>query len=110
KTVEAATTDALAHAGISLRAAGPVLVATVADYWFDGQPVHTTEIIVAYDLFDRSGRLLWHAQVRGYGTATLLLGSALVNTFRDALQQAATQATNAFRSPAFVSSLDRASS
>jgi hypothetical protein len=109
QTVEAATADALAHAGISVHGGGPVLVATIHEYWFDGHPVHTTEIVVAYDLFDGAGRPLWHAQVRGYASATLLLGSALVNTFREALHQTASQASDAFRSSPFVTSLQSAS-
>ena len=109
QTVEAATTDALGHAGILIQTSRPVLVASVKEYWFDGHPLHTTEIVVAYDLLDGNGRSLWHAEFRGDASATLLLGSALVNTFRSALQEMARQASDAFRSPAFQASLRSAS-
>ena len=32
--------------GSPVHAGGPVLVATVHEYWFDGHPMHTTEIVV----------------------------------------------------------------
>jgi len=109
QTVGAATRDALAHAGISVRPASPVLVAAVSEYWFDGHPVHTTEIIVSYDLLDTRGRSRWHADLRGDASATLLLGSALVNTFRDALHELAERASEAFSSDAFRAALRTAS-
>jgi hypothetical protein len=108
QTVGAATTDALAHAGVSVRPAAPVLVATVKEYWFDGHPVHTTEIVVSYELMDAGGRSLWHADFRGAASATVLLGSALANTFRDALQEVAGRASEGFRSPGFRAALAHA--
>jgi hypothetical protein len=105
RTVEAATADALAHAGMSIDPAAPMLIASVREYWFDGHPVHRTQIIVAYDLLDRGGRTLWHADYRGDGSATILLGSALVNTFRTALQEVARHAGEGFRSPEFQAAL-----
>jgi len=109
RTVEAATADALAHAGISIKPAAPTLVASVKDYWFDGETVHTTEVVVSYDLVDPAGRTLWHADFRGDASATVLLGSALVNTFRNALQELAQHAIEGFRSTEFQAALRRSS-
>lgn len=109
QTVRAATTDALRHAGISVRPAAPMLVATVKDYWFDGHPVHTTEIVVSYELLDAGGRSLWHEDFRGDASATVLMGSAFVNTFRNALRQLAGRASEAFGSPGFRAALRSAS-
>ena len=109
RTVEAATADALAHAGISIKPAAPMLVASVREYWFDGHTIHQTVIIVSYDLIDRAGRPLWHADFRGDGSATFLLGSALVDTFRTALQELARHAGEAFSSPEFQTALRRSS-
>jgi hypothetical protein len=105
RTVEAATVDALARAGFSTKPAAPMLTVSVNEYWFDGIDVHTTVIKVSYDLIDRTGRSLWHADYRGEGSATFLVGSALVNTFRTALSEVARQASDGFRLPAFQTAL-----
>ena len=109
RTVEAATMDALGHAGISVRPTAPTLIASVKEYWFDGHPVHYTTIVVSYDLVDRAGRSLWHADFRGDVSATILLGSAFVNTFRNALQELARHAVEGFSSPAFQAALRQSS-
>ena len=109
RTVEAATADALAHTGMSIKPGGPTLLASVREYWFDGEQVHKTEIIVSYELVDHAGRTLWHADLRGDGSAVMLLGSALVNTFRTALEEVARHAIEAFSSPEFQAALRRSS-
>ncbi len=109
QTVGAAARDALAHAGISIRSGGALLVATVRDYWFDGHPVHKTDIVVSYDLFDAGGRQLWHADFHGQDSAVMLVGSRFVNLFRNALQDMAIQASDAFGSPDFRAALGRSS-
>jgi hypothetical protein len=107
QTVGAAATDALAHAGVSIRSGGALLVATVRDYWFDGHPVHNTDIVVSYDLFDAGGGRIWHADFHGHDSAAVLIGSRFVNLFRNALLEMAEQASEAFRSPDFRAALGR---
>jgi hypothetical protein len=103
--VWAATTDALSHAGVSVRPGGPSLIASVREYWVDGEGIHHAVIIVSYDLTDSAGRALWHAEARGDSSVGILMGNGLVKNFRAALLILAQQATDAFCSPAFQSAL-----
>ena len=104
-TVGAATTDALAHAGVSVRAGSPTLIASVREYWMDGPDIKHGVIVVAYDLFDRGGRRVWHTDARGEASVIATVGNGLVRMFRAALQDLAEHANESFRSPAFQAAL-----
>ena len=108
-TVGAATTDALAHAGVSVRTGSPTLIASVREYWMDGPNVKHGVIVVAYDLFDRGGRRVWHTDARGEASVIATVGNGLVRMFRAALQDLAEHANTAFRSPEFQAALRQSS-
>ena len=100
-TVRAATTDALAHAGISVRPGGAMLTSSVKEFWMDGHQLKTGVVIVGYELTNRSGRVVWNAEVRGEASVLATLGDSLARMFRAALQDLAQHACNAFRSREF---------
>lgn len=107
-TVRAATADALAHAGVSIRSGGPTLIASVREYWMDGHDIKRAVVVVSYDLTDHAGRVLWHTEARGDGSVMMTVGNGLVKMFRAALTDLAQHACDAFLSPDFQTALRRA--
>jgi hypothetical protein len=104
-TVRSATFDALVHAGVSISPGGPLLIASVRDYWADGHDLKKGVIYVSYDLTSPDGRILWHTDVRGEASVVLMVGNSLVRLFREALSDVAQHAYDAFRAPDFQAAL-----
>jgi len=106
-TVRDATADALAHAGVSIRSGSPTLIASVREYWMDGPNVKRATIVVAYDLVDAAGRVVWHHDAHGQASVVMTVGNGLVKMFRAALVDLAADACNAFSSPEFRAAVRR---
>lgn len=104
-TVRDATADALAHAGVAIRAGSPKLIASVREYWMDGPNVKRGSIVVAYDVVDAGGRVVWHHDAHGEASAMMTVGNGLVKMFRAALVDMAANACTAFSSPEFRAAL-----
>lgn len=107
RVIREATVDALKHARVAVaEGSSRVLIVSVREFWMEGYGGYKANIKADLDIQDENGRTLWSGVVIGQGGAfvgfgAINAGRRAPNVFQDALENYATNATQAFQLPDF---------